>query len=100
VLYDVYASQDFSSPICLTVLTHLLRLLSKDSLRSLLLLFAPSLTGVKKQKTIPSSISVAIPASVLKEEATVPGKNMTPGKKKKSDDGNSADRKRKHKAEK
>jgi hypothetical protein len=56
---------------------------------------------VKKQKTIPSSISVAIPASVLKEEAASKGTNMTPGKKKKSnDDGNSADRKRKHKADK
>jgi hypothetical protein len=63
-------------------------------------LYTSSPSGVKKQKTIPSSISVAIPASVLKEEATVKGTNMTPGKKKKGDDGNNADRKRKHKADK
>lgn len=79
-----------------TAVTHLIRLLFRD----LLSLLLSSLTGVKKQKTIPSSISVAIPASVLKEEAAVKGTNMTPGKKKKNDDSNGADRKRKHKADK
>ena len=57
-------------------------------------------TGVKKQKTIPSSISVPVPASVLKEDAAPKGSNMTPGKKNKNKDGNGGDKKRKHYAEK
>lgn len=72
-----------------------------NTLNSLCAIFLYSSTGVKKQKAIPSSISVPVPASVLKEEGgAAKGTNMTPGKKKKFDDGNGGDRKKKHKVDK
>lgn len=53
-------------------------------------------TGLKKQKSIPSSISVSVPASALKDETAQKGGSVTPGKKKKNSfGGGGSEKKRK-----
>jgi hypothetical protein len=54
-----------------------------------------TLAGLKKQKTMPSSISVAVPASAHKDDSASKGGSITPGKKKKSSGGGGSEKKRK-----